>query len=180
MNKSPEIKELAKALATFHAQVGKVKKEAQNPFFKSKYASLSNILDVIGEPLQKAGLVFSQFPDEFELTTILIHTESGQYLEASYAMPVAKENDPQAVGSAISYARRYAIGSILCLNIDEDDDGEKAMNRTKLVKYKLTKNSPKWSDAVKYVAQGGDTAKIAEKYDISNKDLMDLAVEAGL
>jgi len=81
MNKSSEIKELAKALATFHAQVGKVKKEAQNPFFKSKYASLSNILDVIGEPLQKAGLVFSQFPDEFELTTILIHTESGQTLK---------------------------------------------------------------------------------------------------
>jgi len=180
MNKSPEIKELAKALATFHAQVGKVKKEAQNPFFKSKYASLSNILDVIAEPLQKAGLVFSQFPDEFELTTILIHTESGQYLEASYAMPVAKENDPQAVGSAISYARRYAIGAILCLNIDEDDDAEKAMNRTKMVKYKLTKNSPKWGEAVKYVAGGGDTAKIAEKYDISNKDLMDLAVEAGL
>ena len=70
MNKSQEIKELAKALAVFHAQVGKVKKEAQNPFFKSKYASLSNILDVISEPLQKAGLVFSQFPDEFELTTI--------------------------------------------------------------------------------------------------------------
>jgi len=180
MNKSPEIKELAKALATFHAQVGKIKKEAQNPFFKSKYASLSNILDVIAEPLQKAGLVFSQFPDEFELTTILIHTESGQYLEASYAMPVAKENDPQAVGSAISYARRYAIGAILCLNIDEDDDGEKAMNRTKMVKYKLTKNSPKWGEAVKYVAGGGDTAKIAEKYDISNKDLMDLAAEAGL
>jgi len=54
------------------------------------------------------------------------------------------------------------------------------MNRTKMVKYKLTKNSPKWGEAVKYVAGGGDTAKIAEKYDISNKDLMDLAVEAGL
>ena len=101
-------------------------------------------------------------------------------MEASYGMPIAKENDPQAMGSAITYARRYALGAILGLNIDEDDDGEKAMNRQKMVKYKLTKNSPKWADAVKYVALGGDTAKIAEKYDISNKDLMDLAVEAGL
>jgi hypothetical protein len=128
MNNSAEIKDLTLALAKFHSIVGKIKKDAKNPFFKSSYASLSHILDEIAEPLQISGLVISQFPDGDSLTTMLIHAETGQYLSASYTMPVSKQNDPQALGSSISYARRYAVSSILSLQID-DDDAESAMNR---------------------------------------------------
>jgi hypothetical protein len=84
-----------------------------------------HILDEIQEPLEKSGLVISQFPDGDGLTTMLIHSGSGEYLMAKYTMPVAKPNDPQALGSAISYSRRYAVSSILSLKI-EDDDGNKA------------------------------------------------------
>jgi hypothetical protein len=125
MNKSESIKNIAGALLKFHAEVGKISKDAKNPFFKSNYASLSNIQDGIREPLQSAGLVYSQLPtDDNHLTTILIHASSGEFLESTYQMKPVKA-DPQAKGSAISYARRYALAAILGLNVD-DDDGNKA------------------------------------------------------
>jgi hypothetical protein len=125
MQKSESIKNIAGALLKFHAEVGKISKDAKNPFFKSNYASLSNIQDGIREPLQSAGLVYSQLPSgENELTTILIHAASGEYMESTYQMTPVKP-DPQAKGSAISYARRYALAAILGLNVD-DDDGNKA------------------------------------------------------
>lgn len=125
MEKSQSITKLAKALQLFNTKMDKIKKTETNPFFKSKYAALPQILEAISTPLQEAGLTFTQFPDGDSLTTILIHVESGEFMQASYAMHPIK-NDPQAVGSAITYARRYALGAILCLNIDEDDDGNKA------------------------------------------------------
>lgn len=126
MNKSESITELAKALLNFHKEVGIVAKSSNNPFFKSKYASLPDIQEAIKEPLEKAGLVYSQLPDGLNgLTTILIHADSGEWIEASYTMTPAK-NDPQGQGSAITYQRRYALGAVLGLTIDEDDDGNAA------------------------------------------------------
>jgi hypothetical protein len=125
MEKSPSITNLSKALVTFHVKVDKVKKDATNPFFKSKYASLSNILEAINEPLIESGLCFSQFPqDENGLTTILMHSESGEFLQATYIMKPVKD-DPQGRGSVITYQRRYALAAVLGLNIDEDDDANK-------------------------------------------------------
>lgn len=130
MNKSDSIKNLAQALANFNEHVGKVSKDATNPFFKSKYASLPNILEAIADPLKQAGIVFAQFPtDNNGLSTIIIHTESGEWMESTYVMPVAKQNDPQAVGSAITYARRYALSSAFGLNVDDDDDGNAASKK---------------------------------------------------
>lgn len=125
MNKSASIANIAKALVTFHGLVGKIPKDSNNPFFKSKYASLSDILDKIQDPLNKSGLAYSQFPGKEGLTTILIHAESGEYMEDTYVVQPVK-TDPQSLGSAITYARRYSIGAILGLNIDEDDDGNAA------------------------------------------------------
>lgn len=126
MNKSNTIGELAKALAVFHLKVDTVKKDAKNPFFKSSYASLSNIIEAINDPLIEAGLSYSQFPDgDNGLTTILMHGDSGEFIEATYSMRPVKD-DPQGRGSVITYQRRYALAAILGLNIDEDDDGNTA------------------------------------------------------
>jgi hypothetical protein len=123
MEKSLSIAALAKSLACFQGKMGKVKKDANNPFFKSKYASLGNILEAIQEPLSDCGLCFSQFPsDNHGLTTILIHAESGEFLQSTYFMKPTKD-DPQGVGSTITYQRRYSLAAVLGLNIDEDDDG---------------------------------------------------------
>ena len=167
MNKSESIKNIAGALVKFQASVSKVAKEANNPFFKSKYASLANILDTIQKPLSECGLAISQFPDGNALTTIILHADSGEWMESSYVMPVAKQNDPQAMGSAMTYARRYALGSILNLNIDDDDDGEKAMGRQIPKKDELTPKHPSWAKAVEHLKTGGLMTDITSKFEVS-------------
>lgn len=126
MEKSESIKNIASALITFQIKVGKIKKDAVNPFFKSKYASLSNIQEAITEPLEEAGISYMQFPDGTHgLTTIIMHGESGEWLQSTYTMRPVKD-DPQGIGSSITYQKRYALAGALALNIDDDDDGNAA------------------------------------------------------
>lgn len=137
MNKSESIKEIATALCKFQGAVEKIKKTTTNPFFKSKYANLADILDVIRQPLVDNGLSFVQFPKgHHELETMLMHI-SGEWMAETYTMTPTK-NDPQGLGSVITYQRRYALGAILGLNIDEDDDGNKASRPEKEKKSDLT------------------------------------------
>ena len=168
MEKSESIINLTKALAKFHSTVGKISKDAKNPFFKSNYASLSHILQEIQEPLEVAGLVISQFPDGEGLVTMLIHAETGEYLSSNYRMPVAKQNDPQALGSAISYARRYAVSSILSLKID-DDDAEKATNRKPINEKPFLNKGEALDKAMDYLRKGGDIKSIELKYQLSKE-----------
>ncbi len=122
MEKSESIKNIASALLIFQMKVDKVGKDATNPFFKSKYASLSNIQDAILIPLNESGLSYMQFPDgQHGLTTIIMH-ESGEWLQSTYTMRPVKD-DPQGIGSSITYQKRYALAGALALNIDDDDDG---------------------------------------------------------
>lgn len=130
MQTSASIAEISRALVGFHKEVGKVPKDSTNPFFKSRYASLSNILDAISVPLTNNGLAIVQFPEaENGLTTRLVHA-SGEWMESTYQMKSIKET-PQDRGSAMTYQRRYAVGAILSLNIDEDDDGNHASGKEK-------------------------------------------------
>jgi hypothetical protein len=126
METTTEIKNISAALEAFHQQIGTIKKNETNPFFNSRYAPLPEILTAIAEPLRNAGLIITQHPEnEHCLTTMLIHVDSGEYFRSSYKMTPTR-NDPQGIGSCITYARRYAIGAILSLNIDEDDDANAA------------------------------------------------------
>lgn len=175
MEKSQSIKNISAALLKFHAQVGKIKKDANNPFFKSKYATLSNILDTISAPLEASGLAYAQLPDGNNgLTTILMHPESGEFLQSTYEMHPTK-NDPQGIGSAITYARRYALGAILGLNIDDDDDGNAAsqpqkQQPTKQDKPWLNENTKAWADVVTFLVGGGTMDKVKTKYAISKEN----------
>lgn len=126
MQKSQTIGELTKALITFHVKVEQISKDAKNPFFKSNYATLYNIQEAIREPLIESGLSVCQFPNgEHGLTTILMH-ESGEWIESTYFMHPVK-NDPQSIGSCLTYQRRYGLCAVLNLSIGEmDDDGNMA------------------------------------------------------
>lgn len=136
MNTSESIKLIAGALCQFQHDVGVIAKTADNPFFKSKYASLPDLLTAIKEPMHKNGLSFVQFPSGTNgLETLLMHT-SGEWIRDSYTMTPSK-NDPQGIGSCITYMRRYALGSVLGLATDEDDDGNAASN------VQTPKSSPK-------------------------------------
>ena len=125
MEHSESIKNIGKAIGLFQMKVDKIVKDAKNPFFKSSYATLSNILDAIAMPMQECGLAFSQHPEGDNLVTMLMHHPSGEYFKSSYRLNPVK-NDPQAVGSSVTYARRYSLVAILGLNVDDDDDGNAA------------------------------------------------------
>lgn len=110
-------------MVEFHKKVGKVIKDAKG--YNYRYATLSNILDVIQDPLNECGLAVTQLPQgDHELVTMLTHV-SGEFISNTSRM-TPKQDDPQGRGSCITYQRRYSLGAILCINIDEDDDAAAA------------------------------------------------------
>lgn len=153
MNKSETIKELASALHAAQKAMGGAKKDANNPFFNSTYADLNSVISAIKEPFEKNGLSYSQFPlfkDGFVgVETILLHT-SGEWMSGELVLPIKKQ-DPQAAGSAITYARRYALQAIAGIPA-EDDDGNEASSQQSPQKQKpitLSANDLAWVKAVK-------------------------------
>ena len=128
MEKSESIKELATALNKFQAECSGAKKDADNPFFGSKYANLEAVINCAKSALDNNGLAVSQFPIMDQgycgVETILMHS-SGEWISNTLLL-ACKKQDPQAMGSAITYARRYAYQSVLGIP-SEDDDGEKYM-----------------------------------------------------
>jgi len=167
MKTSEQLNELAKALVTFHLKVEKIKKDSTNPFFKSKYASLSNILDTIDPALIECDLTIIQTPTGTnELTTMLLHL-SGQFIQDTYAMAPTK-NDPQGIGSAITYQRRYALGAILSLNIDEDDDANAATKQTTDKPF-LNLGTENYNKVLAYIQGGGSIAEVEKKYKLSKE-----------
>jgi len=127
--KSESISELAKALSGFQGKMTAVKKDATNPFYKSKYATLDTIWETIRKPLSDNGLSVAQtmgiIPDSKSvLETTLYHT-SGEWISGTQLVNPVKD-DPQSLGSAISYARRYSLSAILGIVADEDDDANVA------------------------------------------------------
>jgi len=130
MKSSDAINELANALCNAQSQMGGAVKDSANPFFKSSYADLTSVIKAIKQPFADNGLSYTQFPVSNEngvgVSTRLMHI-SGQWLEMEYTLPTVKK-DPQASGSAITYARRYALQSIAGIPT-ADDDAESAMLR---------------------------------------------------
>lgn len=120
-----EVNELAAALHAFQSEVEAVKRDGMNPFFKSKYATLENVVDATRPLLAKHGLAVSQFPVGLNgVKTVLFH-KSGQYWYETYEME-PKERSPHAQASVQTYMRRYAYGGVLGLVFEEDDDGNAA------------------------------------------------------
>ena len=122
---------LLDALAKMQAVLDNAKKESDNPFFKSKYADLAQCLQTAKKPMADNGLSISQhctFDGQFvQCVTVLGHS-SGQMMISTLNVPVAKK-DAQGIGSSITYARRYALSSIIGLT-QKDDDGEGSVGRT--------------------------------------------------
>lgn len=129
MNKSESIKEIAPALAKFQSEVTNPANTAENPFFKSKYSPLNEILNLVRPLLSKHGLSVIQMPSgdgqEVIITTLLMHS-SGEWIESCPLKMKPAKNDPQGIGSAITYGRRYALTAILGISSEDDDDGNSA------------------------------------------------------
>lgn len=133
MIQSASITKLAPALLAAKANITNPKKASANPFFKSKYANLGSVIDCSEDALAEQGLFVTQIvcvePNSGKdaLLTLLIHS-SGEHIGGYYVLNPLK-SDPQGIGSAITYARRYALQSLLGMNA-EDDDGAAASGTT--------------------------------------------------
>jgi hypothetical protein len=100
-------------------EIGKINKSADNPFFKSKYADLNTILDVVEPILHKYNLLLLQPIMNGCVHSVIVDIESGVDINAEIRLP--ELNDPQKLGGCISYFRRYTLQSLLSLSMQDDD-----------------------------------------------------------
>jgi hypothetical protein len=171
IEQSADIKELAIALLKFQAEVRGVLKDSKNPHFKNRYASLEAVVEAARPGLQAAGIVFMQGPGQMvgnalEVSTMLIHAASGQWIRSTMQIPLAKI-DPQGAGSAVTYAQRYSLMAALGIPPVEhiDDDAETAMGRgttqsNAASKVEVKKDPPEDESKKRYIEQCKD--KIAQ------------------
>ena len=131
MRKSESIKNLAIALSKFQNEVENPKNTADNPFYKSKYAPLQDVLNSVRPLLSKHGLSVIQSPSgdgqSVSIMTMLLH-ESGEWIEFDPLVLRAEKMTPQGAGSAITYGRRYALSAVLGISSEDDDDANSLEN----------------------------------------------------
>ena len=133
MKHSEQINEIGASLALAQRQMKGAKKDAANPFFKSKYADLSSVAAACMDALNDLGIAVVQAPStgadgSVSVETMLLH-KSGQWMsETVTGKP--KDDGPQALGSVITYLRRYSLAAFAGV-APEDDDAEAAMGREK-------------------------------------------------
>ena len=118
------MKEIITALLKAQSEMGNAKKDANNPFFKSKYADLNSVREAIMPHLIENKILVLQpmvtIDGSEYVKTVLLH-ESGESIESLTKILCKSQNDPQAYGSGVTYARRYGLQSLLSIGADDDD-----------------------------------------------------------
>lgn len=125
MQTSTTTAELSKALSLAQGELQDATKTVNNTFFKTKYADLSEVLQTVRPTLSKHGLAFVQgvsYQDGLGVVTTRLMHLSGEFCEETLLIPVVKK-DPQGLGSALTYGRRYALAAMVGIS-QEDDDAE--------------------------------------------------------
>lgn len=132
-SKSETITKIASALVKFSGEVKSISHDANNPHFKSEYTSLDHMIDETKPILHKHGLTIMQFPggdgEKVTMRTMILH-ESGEWIETEPFTVRPVKTDPQGMGSATTYARRYTYAAALSLSLGDDDDGNEASRPT--------------------------------------------------
>lgn len=133
MYQSDDISKLAQAMLLVQEHLQPAIKDANNPFIGNDYATLNSVMESCRHLLLQQGILVMQLPcpapvelgtGHIGLETRFVHVESGQWLSSTAVIPLPK-NDPQGLGSALTYARRYSLCAILGI-VTEDDDGNAA------------------------------------------------------
>jgi hypothetical protein len=172
--RSEQVAELFGALAKAQAIMAGAKKDATNPHFKSKYADLASVWDACREALTANGLAVIQTTEPSEGAEVRVHTtlahSSGQHISGVIAIPVNK-NDAQGYGSALTYARRYALAAMVGI-APADDDGNAASDARPIQltneqisafkdAIKTGDRAEEWKKAAQACKAAGDTAAYA-------------------
>lgn len=130
--RSADISKLGPALLIFQKETGKALKDTKNPHFGSKYADLASIKDASGDALDAAGVKYNellmQIGGKDYLYSEMVHPESGQFIASTEVLLCREQNNPQAHGSALTYARRYNMSTIMSIVADDDDGNAAAGN----------------------------------------------------
>lgn len=129
MLQSENINELAQALSMAQNHIGTAAFDKTNPHFKNQYASYDSIRKACQKPLSENGLCITQMismSDKGRTLITQVSHKSGQWMRSEIMLPQAERETPQAIGSSITYAKRYALAALLCIGTGEDDDGEEA------------------------------------------------------
>jgi hypothetical protein len=134
MKTSDNVDKIIPAFIAFQGDMPSVPKDGNNPHFKSKYATLGAITEATRPHLAKHGLGYTQFmsnKDGYQLIVTRIMHISGQWMEDDGYILNPTKNDPQGMGSAVTYARRYTLGASLGIITEDDDDGNRASEPAK-------------------------------------------------
>lgn len=170
-----EKSKIATALLAAQREMGNATKGSTNPFFKSKYADLNAIREACLPLLNANGIVVLQPMVHLDgrnfIKTLLLH-ESGESMESLTEIIYNKQNDAQAQGSGITYARRYGLQSFVNIGAD-DDDGNKASQPIKIVKPKLVGEN--FAKALLFTKQ--QMQKVLRDYDLTNEQILSLTIE---
>jgi hypothetical protein len=141
------MKNIYTKLAAVKNEIGAISKDSTNPFFKSKYFDINGLLKHVEPLLDKNGLLLLQPITEGLVCSQIIDIENGDKVESSLALP--EINDPQKIGSCVSYYRRYTLQSLLGLQA-EDDDANAASKASQAPPAKkwLNQDTVDWKNAV--------------------------------
>jgi len=111
--------EIYKKLLEVQKEVGAISKDSKNPFFKSKYFDINSLIQHVEPILTKHGLLLLQPIKEGKQYSMIVDAETGESIESSLELP--NLSDPQKLGSAVTYYRRYTLCSLLALQAEDDD-----------------------------------------------------------
>lgn len=167
MIKSDSITTIAGALLKAQSSMGDATKGSNNPFYKSSFADLNSIREAVTPTLNANGITVLQpirigTDGSSYIETTLLHS-SGEYLTSQFPIIASKANDPQAFGSAVSYARRYSLQSFLSVGA-VDDDAESGMGRGKT-------NYPNKSEAPKLMENKIDSGSLTLKSGVTTGEV---------
>jgi hypothetical protein len=171
MNQSESIADLAAALSKAQASITGALKDSANPFFKSKYADLASCWDACRKPLTDNGLAVIQTIEAGEARAVLVTTlchASGEWIK-SYCPILTKDDSPQALGSAITYARRYALAAMVGL-AQIDDDAEAAQGRHKV-------SAPQNPELLAKIAATATAEELSKLYNAVQQDVREAHIE---
>jgi hypothetical protein len=143
-------------------KIGKVSKNAKNPHFKNNYADINALIDEVEPILLEFGLLLIQPIDEGCVKTVIIDTDSGENLTSSMRLPDIQ--DPQRIGSACTYYRRYTLQSLLSLQA-VDDDANLASEAIK--NQKPTISDERFEKALEAIKKGDAKVSDLEKFNLT-------------
>jgi hypothetical protein len=144
---------LYKQLSEVKKEIGAISKDSTNPFYKSKYFDINDLLKHVEPILEKHGLIVLQPIEQDKVTTMIIDSKSGHDIQSSILLP--SNPDPQKTGIAITYYRRYTLASLLALQ-SEDSDGNGLKEFTSKV-------------ATVEAGKGTQLVDLLKKFNISNE-----------